>query len=189
MKRRNNFEAKTDLKQTREIQFLSSFFFVSLENISLPLASKFSAAVVENEKVSAMSTSQYTTLIHTSGHPALKPFPGFKVESPQGLSPLSPAAILALQQPSPPQASTPIYIETSSPHFSAHSPLMMEIKSEPMSSYSPSSSPNGPILSNGTLSGSSTPTRCRTFFLRRRTSGSLNKLECLSLAAISTLAY
>lgn len=107
-----------------------------------------------------MSTSQYTTLIHhTSGHPSLKPFPGFKMDSPPAMSPLSPAAILALQQPSPPQASTPIYIETSSPHFSSHSPLMTEIKSEPMS-YSPSSSPIGPGgLSNGhNLSGSSTPT-------------------------------
>ena len=104
-----------------------------------------------------MSTSQYT-LIHTSGHPVLKSFTGFKVESSPVMSPLSPAAILALQQPSPPQASTPIYIETSSPHFSSHSPLMTEIKSEPMSSYSPSSSPSGPIMSNGALSGSSTPT-------------------------------
>ena len=96
-----------------------------------------------------MSTSQYTTLIHTSGHPALKPFPGFKMDSPPVMSPLSPPAILALQQPSPPQVSNPIYIETSSSHFSSHSPLMTEIKSEPMSSYSPSSSPSGPILSNG----------------------------------------
>ena len=106
-----------------------------------------------------MSTSQYTTLIHTSGHPALKPFPGFKMDSPPVMSPLSPPAILALQQPSPPQVSNPIYIETSSSHFSSHSPLMTEIKSEPMSSYSPSSSPSGPILSNGRpASGSSTPT-------------------------------
>lgn len=107
-----------------------------------------------------MSTSQYTTMIHTSAHHSnLKPFPGFKLDSPPVMSPLSPAAILALQQPSPPQMSTPIYIETSSPHFSSHSPMLTEIKSEPMS-YSPSSSPSGPVMSNGTnISGSSTPTQ------------------------------